>query len=68
MRQKSPSPKKKWKKWRREEEEGFCTNLKPDEAAVFNCGILINDKAAVEDNDFFLKNFCKAAVQDSDIC
>ena len=38
----------KWKKWRREEEEGSCSNFKHDEVVLNNC-ILINDKATIED-------------------
>ena len=39
----------KWKKWRRKEEEGLCSNFKHYEVVVLNTGILINGKAVVED-------------------
>ena len=37
------------KKWRREEDEGFCSNFKHDEVVVLNSDILINGKVVVED-------------------
>ena len=39
----------KWKKWRREEEEGSCSNFNHDEADALNNNILTIGKAAVED-------------------
>ena len=61
---------KKWKKLRREEEEGSCSNFKHNDAIVLNNDIktvgngggkknrkmLINGKATVKDNDFNLKS------------
>ena len=37
------------KKWRREEDERFCSNFKHDEVVVLNSDILINGKVVVED-------------------